>query len=105
MIMYQCNNCKQVYPERADSPDTAPHVCYPFIIEHAEFDAQGKEVKPEKRIPRENIRNENPDPTVYLSNDKWVRRVPHPEERGQFLEQEAEYAIVSEGLGRTLVEA
>jgi hypothetical protein len=100
-MKWRCNSCLQQYSDRTADGQPLYHVCYPEIVEHAEFDGEGKEIKPEKRTPRMDVRNEHPDPRLRLADGKWVTRVPHPEEPGQFLEQEAGYAIISEGLGRT----
>ena len=99
-MKWRCNSCAEIIT----AGQWPPHVCNSEVLEHAEFNEQGKLLKPEKRTPRESIRNENVSPGVYFSEGVAVRRAPHPEERGQFIEVPAESLIISEGKGRTQIE-
>jgi len=104
--MRKCNSCGGTYSPVQRDGMLFFHACPPDIVEPAEFDAQGKLVKPEKRTPRTNVRDERPAPgLVFASIDgaplKCFREVPHPEERNRLVLQEATPAIVSEGNGFT----
>jgi hypothetical protein len=102
--MRKCNSCGGTYsPVQLDGM-AFYHACPPDAVEPAEFDAQGHLVRPEKRTPRTNRRDERPAPGLVFASDagaplKCFREVPHPEERGRLVLQEATPAIVSEGDG------
>ncbi len=103
MTRFRCNSCAGTYSDRQVDGSLYYHVCSPEVITPAEFDAAGKLVKEEQRTHSEHIRNENPVPDLVVVDGKMMRAFPHPEERGQVVYKPAQFAIVSEGLGRVEV--
>ncbi len=82
MARWRCLSCHATYSDTDRDGGRYTHACSPEIIEHAEFDQSGKQTKPERRMPRPFIRDEN-----------W-----HPESTPQ------NPRIISEGKGRIVVE-
>jgi len=110
MAKFRCKSCGGIYIDPQLDGVHYYHVCPPEIIEHATFDAQGKQLTPEKRTPRPNVRNENvlPGLTYIAENNSTLvpkLRKPHPEERGRFIYVDAPTIIISEGAGREEVVA
>jgi hypothetical protein len=104
MSKWRCNSCGATYNDPA--LDGAPyfHACSPEVIEHGTHDAEGKQVVAEKRTPRENIRNEHTRSDLVLDRGKYFVRVGSAQlESGEKLIP-VDSPIISEGLGRTLIE-
>ena len=104
MSKYKCNSCEAVYSDR--NPDGVPyyHECDREAIEHATFDDAGKLLTPEKRTPRENIRNENLRMDLIERDGKlYLQTGSTQDEAGPKL-VEVPSRLISEGKGRTLVE-
>jgi hypothetical protein len=54
----QCNSCNGTYDDTQPDGARTYHVCPPEIITYATFDTNGKQLTPETRAPRPNIRDE-----------------------------------------------
>jgi hypothetical protein len=80
------------------------HVCPPEYITHAVCDAEGKIITPEKRTPRENVRNENVKPGLIFQGGKYILQSVDPNDSVRIVTTEQDSIIIAEGLGRTLVE-
>lgn len=104
MATWKCNSCGTVYSDTLQNGVLFFHVCHPEVIEHGTFDKHGNVITPEKRTPRPDIRNENMRPGLqYIDGKYWVG-VPLAEDPKFLILQPAVELIISEGLGRTLVE-
>lgn len=77
------------------------HQCPPEVIEHAEFDATGKQTKPEKRTPRTDGRDERIAPGIIYFEGQPSKSVLVPGETNVFRVEPATLSVVSEGKGRT----
>lgn len=104
MSKYRCNSCQAEYSDT--TPQGAPyfHSCSPEIIEHATFDAEGKQLTPEKRTPRDHIRNEHTRTDIVERDGKFGVVVGSMALEGGEQFTPLDSLILSEGLGRTLVE-
>lgn len=104
MSKWKCNSCGEVYSDTAFDGSPAYHVCSPETIEHAKCDAEGKILTPEKRTPRENVRNENMKPGLIFVDGEYILQTPDPTGNVPMLTTKPGSIIISEGAGRTLVE-
>lgn len=104
MSKWKCNSCGATYPDTLPDGQLYFHVCSPEIIEHAVCDAAGNVVTPPKSKPRENCRNENLRRGLVHFEGKYQVPVPLKEDPRMMLYEYADSIIMSEGLGRTLVE-
>ena len=55
----RCNVCLGEYSDTQRDGAGYHHACSPEVIQHAAFDAQGKQLTPEVRTPRPGARDEN----------------------------------------------
>jgi hypothetical protein len=104
MSRYQCNTCGEIYSDVMPHGRQYYHVCTQETIEHAQCDDAGKIIKPEKRTPRENVRNENVKPGLICEGGKYILRRPDPNDSVKIITEEVQSIIIAEGAGRTLVE-
>ncbi len=81
MSKWRCNSCGGTYSDTQADGSLYYHVC--AGVEH--------------------IRNENPPANLLVVDGRMVRATPHPEEPGQVRYTPAEFEILSEGAGRTLL--
>src|SRR5579864_838176 len=101
-MRYECNSCHARYDDPRPDGTPAFHVCPPDeILAYAIFDDSGKLLKPEKRGPRLNVRNENLRPGLVYIEGKPRLRVQDPEDRTRWVLTEPASLIISEGAGRT----
>lgn len=104
MSKWRCNSCEGEYSDT--TPQGAPyfHACSPEVIEPAAFGAQGELVTPEKRTQRQNARDENTRTDIVERDGKWGTVTGSTAVEGGEQFTPLDSLIVSEGLGRTLLE-
>jgi hypothetical protein len=100
----RCNSCGGTYSDKMPDGTSYFHVCPPETIEHATFDALGKQTNQEKRTPRANVRDERPQPGLLFQRGVWKREISDPTNDQPPKLVDANFAIVSEGDGRTVLE-
>lgn len=98
-MILRCNSCGGTYSPIQRDGLAYYHQCSPEIIEHATFDAAGKQTSPEKRKERTDVRDERIAPGVFYLEGKSHRNVLVPGERAVFTAEPAELKIVSYGKG------
>jgi hypothetical protein len=106
MPKWECNSCHAVYSDKHPDGRAYYHTCPPYIVEQeGVYDEQGHVITPEKRTARHDLRDENIKPGLFYLEGVLLRDVPDPETPGRMLHKPTTIEIISEGAGRTLVEA
>lgn len=104
MSKYKCNSCGGVYSDHTSDGMDYYHVCPPEKVVHAEFDADGKVLTAEKRVPHENPRDERTYGSAIVVDQKLYWFDPDPTGDKPFILTPFTPRIRKEGAGRTLVE-
>jgi hypothetical protein len=105
MATFKCNSCGGVYSETQRDGSTYFHVCADVVVAEQKADAEGRVIKRAVYGQRDNARNENYMPGLRFVDGAPMMETPDPETPSRMILTPAPRIIVSEGAGRTVVEA
>jgi hypothetical protein len=105
MAKYKCNSCGATYTDIGRDGVPYRHTCGPTSNPNYQPDPGKPNHDPETHVERANARNENTAPNLQYHEGKPVIVTRDPNDATRQNVVPAESLIISEGLGRTLIEA